>query len=138
MNRPDGNKATQSLSADTLEYRQLVSRDPLDPKDILINDAIHTDEAHRNKDLEQMLSSSWFDAIDLSTSPAFERKHALPRLAESIVQARRASLNPKIAVVVGGRVFFEHPDEDVGADINSASAEHVEKMILQELHKDVE
>jgi hypothetical protein len=57
--------------------------------------------------LEALVAGSWFDAIDLSSSLALRREHRLPTMAASISAVRRASLNPALAVVVGGRVFVE-------------------------------
>jgi hypothetical protein len=57
--------------------------------------------------LAALVAGTWFDAIDLSSSLALGREHRLPRMAATISAARRASVNPALAVVVGGRVFVE-------------------------------
>ena len=57
--------------------------------------------------LQDLVSGTWFDAIDLSLSTSFGRSHWAPRMAASIAAARSASLNPAMTVVVGGRLFYE-------------------------------
>jgi hypothetical protein len=88
--------------------------------------------------LQQLVADRWFDALDLSLSPAFKREHGLPRTAEIIAHARSASRNPALIVVVGGRMFHEHQDAGirVGADAGSPSAAQVGPLILQALHRD--
>ncbi len=86
--------------------------------------------------LQRLLASTWFDALDLSLSAAFRREHWLPRMATSITLARRASRNPALVVVVGGRVFAEPSGEgaQVGADACSATALQLAPSILRLLH----
>lgn len=81
--------------------------------------------------LKQLVAQSWFDAIDLSLSPALRREHWLPRLTETVRQARRASRNPAITIIVSGRVFAERPEigEQVGADAACESAVQIEQLI---------
>jgi hypothetical protein len=86
-----------------------------------------------DKALCDIVSNVWFDALDLSLSAALRREHWLPRMAETIRRARRASRNPGIAIVVSGRLFAEQPDaaSRVGADAAVRSALQVEQMILR-------
>ena len=86
--------------------------------------------------LQGLLAGTWFDALDLSLSAAFRREHWLPRMAVSIALARRASRNPALVVVVGGRVFADPvgAGAQVGADARSATALQVAPSILQALH----
>lgn len=86
--------------------------------------------------LQGLLAGTWFDALDLSLSAAFRREHWLPRMATSITLARRASRNPALVVVVGGRVFAEPAGASprVGADACSATALQVAPAILHVLH----
>jgi hypothetical protein len=79
-----------------------------------------------------MVAETWFDVLDLSLSPSFQREHWLPRMAETIAQARSASLNPALVIVVGGRAFVEHPEAGatVGADASSPSAARIEQLML--------
>lgn len=86
--------------------------------------------------LQGLLAGTWFDALDLSLSAAFRREHWLPRMAVSIALARRASRNPALVVVVGGRVFAEPvgAGAQIGADACSATALQVAPSILQALH----
>ena len=82
--------------------------------------------------LKQMVAETWFDVLDLSLSPSFQREHWLPRMTETIAQARSASLNPALVIVVGGRAFVEHPEAGttVGADGSSPSAARIEQLML--------
>ncbi len=92
-----------------------------------------------NQVLQDILSTSWFDALDVSLSAAFRREHWLPRLAETITDARRASRNPALVVLVGGRVFVDRKTtgSDVGADMALTTALHVDQSILEGLrHRD--
>jgi hypothetical protein len=88
-----------------------------------------------DKALQDLLSGTWFDVLDLSLSSAFRRDHWLPRVTKTIEQARIASRNPALVVVVGGRVFVEdgRAGETVGADLASRTARHVDMNILNTL-----
>jgi hypothetical protein len=68
--------------------------------------------------LQRLVANTWFDALDVSLSLAFRREHWVPRLAETIARARRASRNPRLLVFVGGRLFLDCPDawRQVAAD----------------------
>ncbi len=87
----------------------------------------HREHPATDQALQDLLAETWFDALDLSMSLAFQRSDRLVRMAETIRQARRASRNPGLRIVVGGRVFFEQSDagEQVGADAAGTSAEQV-------------
>jgi len=93
-----------------------------------------------DKALDTLVADTWFDALDVSLSPAFQREHWLPRLSETIAHARAASQNPAMVVVVGGRVFAElgASGEQVGADSSGDSAVQVESRILHALKKGVD
>jgi hypothetical protein len=86
--------------------------------------------------LQDLLSSSWFDVLDLSLSVALRREHWLPRVTQTIAQARRASQNPELLVVVGGRVFIEQAEAglNVGANLTSKTAGNVDQSILRTLN----
>jgi hypothetical protein len=88
-----------------------------------------------DKALQDLVANTWFDALDLSLSPALRREHWLPKVAETIRKARQASRNPAIAIVVSGRVFAEKADActSVGADAFAASALQVERRIMRSL-----
>jgi hypothetical protein len=88
--------------------------------------------------LEDILAATWFDVLDLSLSAAFRRERWLPRLAKTIAAARHASRNPTLVVIVGGRVFAEHLaiGRQVGADLASTTALHVDQSIMDGLRKD--
>jgi len=86
--------------------------------------------------LQDLVSASWFDVLDLSLSAALRREHWLPRVTQTIAQARRASQNPQLLVVVGGRVFAEEAEAgtNVGANLASTTAANVDRTILATLN----
>ena len=88
--------------------------------------------------LADALSSNWIDILDLSLSAAFRRVESLPGLARTIAQARRASRNPALVVVVGGRAFVENrmAGMDVGADQASRTSSDIERLMLQSMKSD--
>jgi methanogenic corrinoid protein MtbC1 len=88
--------------------------------------------------LEDLLAATWFDVLDLSLSAAFRREHWLPRLKKTIAAARHASRNPTLVVIVGGRVFAEHlaVGAQVGADVASTTALHVDRSIMDGLRRE--
>lgn len=90
-----------------------------------------------NAALQDMVSNTWFDALDLTLSTAFTRDHWMPRVAETIAQARKASRNPALVIIVGGRGFVESSQKglDVGANSGSQTAIDVAPLILQSLQK---
>jgi hypothetical protein len=81
--------------------------------------------------LQDLIAGTWFDALDLSLSPAFRRENWLPRVTQTIALARHASRNPALVVVVGGRVFAEDSGAGalVGADGSSSTALQTERVI---------
>ena len=88
-----------------------------------------------NRALADLLSATWVDILDLSLSPAFRREESLPRLTRTIALARRASLNPNIVVIVGGRAFVEDRAVGlhVGADLASRTSINVDRLMAQGL-----
>lgn len=87
--------------------------------------------------LQEMVSTTWFDALDLTLSTAFSRDHWLPRVADTIAHVRKASRNPALVIIVGGRGFVESAQNSrqVGADNSSQTASDVAPLILQSLRK---
>lgn len=85
--------------------------------------------------LQDLISAQWFDVLDLSLSAAFRREHWLPRINKTIRAARRASLNPALIVMVGGRVFVEQKAAlaTAGADLASKTAFNVDHLILDKM-----
>jgi hypothetical protein len=81
--------------------------------------------------LKDLVADLWFDAVDLSLSPALRREHWLPRVTETVRMIRRASRNPAITVVVSGRMFVERPDiaEQIGAEAGCESALQIDALI---------
>jgi methanogenic corrinoid protein MtbC1 len=96
----------------------------------------HVEVPASDKALQDIISANWFDVLDLSLSAAFRRDHWLPRVKETIRLARRASLNPTLMVLVGGRVFLEERGALItaGADLASKSASNVDTLILEKMH----
>ena len=88
--------------------------------------------------LRDLVAGHWFDALALSLSASFSREDQLPRLSESIAQARRASLNPDLVVIVAGRAFVdrERSGQSVGADLATTSSLDVDRSILRLLDPD--
>jgi len=89
--------------------------------------------------LRALVAGTWFDAIDLTLSASFRREHWQSRMAASIAAARSASVNPGLAVVVGGRVFHDQTHSrapfEVGADVASATAAHIVQILQRTVLK---
>jgi MerR family transcriptional regulator, light-induced transcriptional regulator len=81
-------------------------------------------------DLLDRVGGEWFDVIGLTVS-CDSHTAALP---SAIVALRNVSRNPRIVVIVGGRVFAENPRlaSDVGADGTARDARSAVK-VAQEL-----
>ena len=90
-----------------------------------------------NEALQDIVSNTWFDALDVTLSTAFTRDHWMPRVAETIALVRKASRNPALVVIVGGRGFAESSQKglQVGANSGSQTAVDVAPLILQSLQK---
>ncbi len=97
----------------------------------------HCEHPESDEELDDMVAGSWFDALDLSLSTAFRHEDWLPRMAKTIARARKASRNPSLAVVVGGRVFYEQRDagKRVGADAGVSNAQQLGQLILEALRR---
>ena len=87
--------------------------------------------------LEEMVSNTWFDALDLTLSTAFRREHWLPRVAKTIACVRAASRNPALVIIASGRVFTDTSGRfsQVSANAASSTASDVAPLILQSLRK---
>ena len=83
--------------------------------------------------LVQIVATNWFDAIDLSLSPAFTREHRVEPMSHTIDAVRRASKNPALVVIVGGRAFYDRAasSADVHSDASSTSAAHLSDDIIR-------
>jgi hypothetical protein len=81
--------------------------------------------------LNDTLSSGWFDVLNLSLSTAFRREHLLPQVSRTISEARLASRNPALVVIVGGRVFLEEKTAaaEVGANEAATTSLNVNRTI---------
>lgn len=69
-------------------------------------------------ELGDLLAGHGYDLLDISLSAAYRRDDWLPRLARTVARARAASCNDELAVMVGGRRFYEDASAAarVGAD----------------------
>jgi hypothetical protein len=85
--------------------------------------------------LQDLMAGTWFDALDLSLSPAFRRDNWLPRVTKTIALARHASRNPALVVIVAGRIFSEDAQAgaQVGADGASGTAARTGRMIKERM-----
>jgi methanogenic corrinoid protein MtbC1 len=92
-----------------------------------------------DKALEDLVSGTWFDVLDLSLSAAFRREHWLPRVAATIQRAKHASKNPALIIIVGGRVFQEEVTAGgtVGADTSSRTALDIQRLIADSVREAV-
>ncbi len=99
--------------------------------------APHDETPVDDQALQGLLADTWFDVLDLSLSTAFRREDRLARVGATIAGARRASRNPALVVVVGGRMFVEDrgAGAEVGADFASRSATRVDRSILHSLRQ---
>ena len=66
------------------------------------------------EDLSSLVRTGWLDVVGFSVTS----EDRLLTLRRGIATARRLSQNPHLVVIVGGRVFTEHPElaDRVGAD----------------------
>ena len=89
-----------------------------------------------NDSLLKILKRSCFDVLDLTMSVALRREHWVVRLAETVRLARRASRNPDLVVMVGGRIFTEQGAgaTDVNAEAAHQTAANITGDILQQFH----
>ncbi len=73
------------------------------------------DGAPTSKEALDMVAREWFSLAGLSIS----RESQADKAASAIEELRRASRNPDLLIMVGGRVFNEQPDlaDKLGADI---------------------
>jgi len=87
--------------------------------------------------LQDLIAGTWFDALDLSLSPALRRDNWLPRVTKTIALARHASRNPALVVIVGGRIFAEDKTAgaQVGADGASGTAMRTGRMIKERMRR---
>lgn len=86
-------------------------------------------------DLCEMVHGEWFAVIGLSLSC----EHRVSSLKRDIRALRRASRNGAIGVMVGGRVFVEHPElvPRVGADATAADGREAVVRAEELLKRDV-
>ena len=85
--------------------------------------------------LTDLVATDWVDVLNLSLSIAFRRDDWLPRISQTVAEARRASRNPDLVVLVSGRVFFEEGSTAglVGADLATRTAWRLDQAILRTL-----
>jgi methanogenic corrinoid protein MtbC1 len=85
------------------------------------------------KELAETVRGAWFDIAGISVSSAVSSENRLESVAAAVRAIRRASRNPDVGVMVGGRIFSEHPDYVglVGADATAAN----ERMAVPQAQK---
>ncbi len=95
--------------------------------------ATECDFPDRIADLEDSVSRNWYDVAIIALSRVFRREDSLLRVADAVARTRRASCNPNIRLIVGGRIFGDNPDAraQVGADARCASAGDVSRAIRE-------
>lgn len=78
------------------------------------------DTSATREDAAQTVALDWFDVFGLSATADIP----VEAVASTVALVRRCSLNPRLFVMVGGRLFVEHPAlaEMVGADAATATA----------------
>ena len=77
-----------------------------------------------------------FDVLQLCSSEALVRQDHLQAVADLITQARRASIEPRLAVLLRGRIFTEQPGLAVvlGADDSFAAGTMDDAALASVLH----
>ena len=77
-------------------------------------------QSYQRRDVEAFMKKRHFDIVGLSVS----RDCLLTEVASDIDSIRRKSCNPNLVVLVGGRIFIEHPElvGRVGADATAPDA----------------
>jgi methanogenic corrinoid protein MtbC1 len=78
------------------------------------------------RELADAVRGTWFDIAGISVSSAVSSENRLESVAAAVRAIRRASRNPAVGVMVGGRIFSEHPEYVglVGADATAVSERH--------------
>lgn len=76
--------------------------------------------------LSRLLRSQRVNVLDLTLSPALQRVHRLPLLAEWIIAARAVRLSSPLLLIASGRLFAEQPELALlaGADMANPGAQH--------------
>jgi methanogenic corrinoid protein MtbC1 len=79
------------------------------------------DASASTADAVETVRRGWFDVVGVSATADTEAE----MMARTISRIRRASCNPQVFVLVGGRVFSETPElaNDVGADAAALSGQ---------------
>ncbi len=80
-------------------------------------------------DLTARLREEWFDLVGFSVGC----ENRLTVVKREVQRVRRASRNPKVRTMVGGRVFNEHPElvARIGADASAPSAREAPSVALE-------
>lgn len=78
-------------------------------------------------DLTALVRTEWFDVVGLSASCDL----LFDQLASAIQAVRRASRNRHVGVLVGGRLFLDHPElvAQVGADASALDGRQAVQML---------
>jgi len=80
-------------------------------------------------DLQTAVRADWLDVVAFSVSCDDE----LPRLTAEIKNVRRHSRNPRVQILVGGRIFLNAPElvAQIGADAGTADAREAATLAAQ-------
>jgi len=84
-------------------------------------------------DLVALVSKGWFELVGLTVSC----EDHISRLPAVIGALRRASRNPRLGVMVGGRVFSEHPELAIGCGADATAADARRAVLVAETLLDV-
>lgn len=93
----------------------------------------HSEPGASEAELLTLVGTRWFEMIGLTVSVA-ENVARLPAL---IATLRAASRNPRLGVMVGGRVFVDHPDWACGCGADATAADARQAVLVAETLLDV-
>ena len=83
-------------------------------------------------DVESLVRRSWYDVVGLSLASEVH----LPRLTTTIAAVRKASMNPRVGILVGGPMFLRQAGlaSEVGADalaVNGSLAPEIAEKLVE-------
>ena len=93
----------------------------------------HSEPGASEAELLALVGTRWFEMVGLTVSVA-ENAARLPAL---IATLRAASRNPRLGVMVGGRVFVDHPDWARGCGADATAADARQAVLVAETLLDV-
>ena len=93
----------------------------------------HSEPSASEAELLTQVGTRWFEMVGLTVSVA-ENAARLPAL---IAALRAASRNPRLGIMVGGRVFVDHPDWARGCGADATAADARQAVLVAETLLDV-